>query len=84
MATVVLVTLIAGLIIHLACSYADNKGWMKYRNRTRHRVNYSSRADAAFNALQQTVRPSVVHIEEAKRDKKQESTQADDDFTYWR
>lgn len=84
MSTAVLVALVAALIIHLACTYANHKGWMKYRNRTQTRISYSSRADAAFNALQQTVRPSVVHIEEAKRDKKQESPQADDDFTYSR
>jgi hypothetical protein len=84
MPTVVLIILVAALVIHLACTYANHKGWIKYRDRTRPRVNYSSNASAAFNALQQTVRPSVVHLEEAKRDKKQESPQADDDFTYWR
>jgi len=82
MSTAVLVALVAALIIHLASTYANHKGWMKYRNRNG--ISYSSRADVAFNALQQIVRPSVVHIEEAKRDKKQESPQADDDFAYWR
>ena len=70
-------------VLHLAFTYADRRGWMIYRVRTR-----SSAAASAFNNLQALMQPSVVHLEEAKREKKQLAPAPGDppcdDFVYFR